>query len=200
MSSAKKNIKKSTKTDTFLTMPKDTPGQRVKYLLKKYGLNQLQFATLFYYGDEALAKTQRGNLNAKLNGNRTITLDDAKRIAEIFPGTFVEFILSGGYENVQDQLAGIINDNQKEAVLLDTAFLSLAKLGGFSIEKFGMASGDIENVISSLHDYTVITSEGNRYSLSLKQVNQLENIICDHAVMSINQFLKFNGKEMKENG
>ena len=175
-------------------LPKTTPGQRVKYLLAKKGYTQKEFAKKLYETEE-VTEAQISNLNAKLNDKRTITPADAEKIASLFD-IYPSFILFGGNENIGDALVEAIDEMNAEGDLLNAAFMSLASLSGYKIERLGVEDGKIEAVFQSLHEYLVVEDGTHKVSLSAAQLNELENILFQHAEITIKAYLKAYGKEL----
>lgn len=183
--------------DNLAKMPKETAGQRVKYLLAKYGMTQREFSKKMYGGDSDKGEAQYTNINAKLNDKRTITQADAEKIAKIFPDVFPQFILYGGYENNADMLADKINEINEEGELLNTAFISLLTLSGMKVNRLGINTEGYKEAISSLHEYIEIESDGRVITLSAEQLNKVENIIFEHSMITIKNFIDAYGKEVK---
>lgn len=195
MKNNQESSEKYKKGDNLADMPKGKPGERVKYLLKKYGMTQKELALKMYDGDETKSASQITNINAKLNDKRAITAKDAKKIAEIFKGTFPQFILDGGYENAAEQFAAIVEEGRNEATLLYTALISLMHLSGLTVKQYGLKKGDIFTVLESIKDYAVIEREGKEITLSVDQISDLENIVFKHAEIAINHYLDIIEKE-----
>lgn len=191
-----------TSTDNLASMPKSTAGQRVKYLLKKYGMTQKELARKLFDGNEDKDfDAFYINLNTKLNSTpndnkRNLTYDDAKRISELF-NTTPQYILDGGYENNAEMLQHLICETEAEADLLHVAFRSLSTLAGYNVQRIGYRDGTLETIISSLYDYAEIEHNGKTLTLSIEQLNELENIIYEHAEITIRRYLESVGKEVR---
>lgn len=183
--------------DNLAHMPKETAGQRVKYLLAKHGMTQREFSRKMYGDDSDNGDSQYTNINAKLNDKRTITQADAEKIAKIFPDVFPQFILYGGYENNADMLADKINEINAEGDLLNTAFLSLITLSGMKVRRLGINTEGVQEALTSLHEYVEIEKDGRVITLSAEQLNKVENIIFEHSEVTIKHFLDAYGKEVK---
>lgn len=120
-------------------------------------------------------------INAKLNGKRSITLDDAKSIAAFFPGVRYQYIMGDDeYITTAAQLESVVQTARDEGNLMFTGLSCFAKLSGFEITPPSYESGsDIKTILNSLSTGYRIRKDGKELFLSPEEMNKLENHFCD---------------------
>lgn len=80
-------------------------------------------------------------LNAKINGHRTITENDCRKIAKFFPGVRVEYLL--GYDDFRtaaERSAAILDKAESDATALDVLIRRIANDAACSIKLLENAS------------------------------------------------------------
>ena len=207
MEKKEKSTKKQALSDRLAEMPKETKGQRIKYLLEKHGMTQRELAKKLYEDSKDKDKEKDfeafySNLNMKISdtAKRNLTYKDVQKIAKIL-NAYPDYIMQGGHENVADEWAYTFNEMHEEGHLLNTAFSSLSLLAGYTIKKVGLHDVNLfdtsKSIRSQLDEYIIIEHDGKEVSLTIEQFNNLENIIFDHAEITIKRFLEACGKEVR---
>lgn len=165
-------------------------GERVKELLKRYGWTQAQLA-------EKLNNMPESVLNAKLNGKRTLTEGDAIQIANLFPPVRKGWIMGEErYPTWGAELTGAMNQANQEGELLNIGFNAFAALNGYSVSFPELPSedkGQIEQVLSALKQGFSISKDGKTVTLSVDEMNRLQNKICDHIGTELNYLFQEKG-------
>lgn len=166
------------------TEVKPIRAQRLKELIDAEGLTQTAFAKEMHYSQQLIS----GIINEKT----ALTEATAEEIASSFPKYSVEWLLGlSDYKNNAEAFRNSISKMNEEGQLLNTALVSIAALAGYNVRLKGIQNDSIEAAMSSLYyDYAEIEHEGTITTLSLEQLRQLQNIIYEHAEVSIRQFLK----------
>ena len=165
-------------------------AERVKQLIEEEGLTQTQFAESIFMSQQSVSRI--------VNQIMPLTEETAADIAFAFPKYSVEWLLGySDYKNNTDAFMHSIQQMNEEGDLLSTAFQSLAALSGYNIKRIGLKTDSLESTISSLYDFVEIEHEGKVMSLSLEQLNTLENIIYEHAEITIKRYLEACGKEVQ---
>lgn len=165
-------------------------AERLKTLISEQKIKQTELAERVHYSQQHIS----GIINQKI----ALTEETAADISSAFPKYSVEWLLGySDHKNSTDAFIHSIQQMNKEGDLLNTAFQSLAALSGYNIRKLGLQTETVEAAISSIHDYVEIEHEGRVMSLSLEQLNTLENIIYEHAEVTIRRYLEAFGKEVR---
>ena len=164
-------------------------GENIKKLLKQYGWTQTQLA-------EKLG-IEPSNLSAKLNGVRPLYEDEISRIAEQFPPVRKGWIMGDErYPTWGAQLAETVNQANQEGELLNIGFNAFAALNGYSITFPKLPSedkGQIEQILSALKQGFSISKDGKTVTLSVDEMNRLQNKICDHIGTELNYLFQEEG-------
>lgn len=150
-------------------------GERVKELLKRYGWTQARLA-------EELNGMPESVLNAKLNGKRTLTEGDAIQIANIFPPVKVGWIMGvDRFPTQGEEMQGVLDQARQEGHLLNIGFGAFASLIGYSVTPPQLPeTAHVNTMISILNQGYTLGKDGKTVSLSITEMNRLQNRICDH--------------------
>ena len=161
-------------------------GDNVKKLLKQYGWTQGQLAK-----ELRIAPT---NLNAKLNGSRTLTDYDAELIAKLFPPVRAEWIMgterfpTQGQDNWE-----VIQQARQEGELLNLGFCAFASLVGYTVSPPQITADEpmsSEEALSAIQKGFTISIGEECISLSIEEMNRLQNKICDHIKNELDYLFK----------
>lgn len=138
-------------------------------------------------------------INAKLNGKRSITLDDAKKIADYFPGVRYQYIMGeDDYITMKSQLESVVQTARNEGNLMFTGLSCFASLSGFEITPPKFESGsDIKTILNSLSTGYLIRKDGKELFLSLEEMNKLENHFCDSIASTLQLMFDLRNTEKK---
>ena len=176
-------------------------AERLKMLINDTGLTQGKFAHSVNHSQQLISDI--------VNGKTALVLETAQDIERVYPDYNAEWLLGlRDHRNDDEALRdSIIKRNEafrdsiikmhEDGDLLNTAFISLASLNGYHVNSLGYRGESVEEIVSSLYDYVEIEHDGAVQTLTIKQLNQLENIICSHAEVTIREYLKgveINGK------
>ena len=158
-------------------------AKRLKALIDEEGLSQTDFADIIHM-------TQQ-NVSRIINLKTALTEATASEISSSFPKYSVEWLLGlSDHKNEAEAFRDNIDKMNQEGDLLNNAFISLAALSGYRVKRLGYQGESVEEVVSSLYEYVEIEHEGKVQTLTIEQLNQLENIICSHAEVTIREYLK----------
>ena len=144
-------------------------------------------------------------LNAKLNGKRTLTESDARKIADFFPGVLVEYILGFvDYKTDGEKFSATISQVKDEGNLLFTGLSAFAQLTDYQIGLTSPArspnenSAPIENWLKMVRDGYTIHHGDKSVQLTLEEMNQFENEVCDFVELKLKHLFRQKGD--KNNG
>ena len=149
-------------------------GERVKALLKRYKWTQTRLAKEL--------NIQTTVLNAKLNGPRTINEGDAIQIAKLFPPVKVGWIMGvDRFPTQGEEMQGVLDQARQEGHLLNVGFGAFATLIGYSVTPPQLPeTAHVNTMISILNQGYTLSKGGKTVSLSIAEMNRLQNRICDH--------------------
>lgn len=149
-------------------------GERVKALLKRYKWTQTRLAKEL--------NIQATVLNAKLNGPRTINEGDAIQIANLFPPVKVGWIMGvDRFPTQGEEMQGVLDQARQEGHLLNVGFGAFATLIGYSVTPPQLPeTAHVNTMISILNQGYTLSKDGKTVSLSIVEMNRLQNRICDH--------------------
>lgn len=136
------------------------------------------------------------SLNAKLNRKRTLTENDARKIAEFFSVRFEYIMCFDDFPTFADLNAHAIQTAQQEGNLLYAGLYCLATLSGYQIETpfTGLSKdGKAEDLIAAIKGGFTIERNGKRISLSLEEMNNFENHLCSYVENELEFIFKMKG-------
>lgn len=162
-------------------------GERVKELLKRFGWTQARLAKELNIKESVL--------NAKLNGKRTLTEDDAIQIAKLFPPVRKGWIMGDErFPTWGDMLSDTIHQADNEGKLLNTGLYAFAALNGYSIIQPNWSEiKQVETALAALKQGYTISKDGKTITLSLDEFRRLQNKICDHIGTELNYLFQEKG-------
>lgn len=133
-------------------------------------------------------------LNAKLNGKRTLTTKDAKKIADFFPGVRFEYIM--GFDNAiteDELLSEYVNKKQNMAQRITSCFITLAELNGFEVILAGtdclVSTGN--NV--KAEDYYILRCGETEERVYFSQITEYVEELSDFLNVRLNRYMKKSG-------
>lgn len=161
-------------------------GERVKALLQANKWTQGQLAEKMHTSVTAL--------NAKLNGKRSLTEEDAEIIAQLFPPTRKGWILGIEQDRTQAvEILRIIEESGHQSALVHAGFKLLASAIGYEItfpltiggipgrvtaDKDGMINA--EDAVKSVKQGYEIAKGEESVTLSIEQMNSFLNKLYAH--------------------
>lgn len=149
-------------------------ADRIKELMKREGITQQNLA------DKIGTTQQRLCSNLKTG---TITDTRVYDIHEAFPEYNLDWLLGHGeFATQRDKNIAVLTQSQNESDTMLSALIGLAKLTGFNIEvNSDVSSNNAETLLKAVHgNYITFSREGKKVSLSITDLNRLENKLCDY--------------------
>lgn len=174
--------------------PPETSGDRVKKLIDMYNKESPgEKITQFSLAEDL--KIHYNAFNAKLNGKRTLTLNDAKAIANKFPGTRYQWImLEDDFRTEGERLAHAFEKVKHEGNLLYTGLWSFAVLADYKIIPPILNNIDSpENHLKAIKGGYKIEKDDQMVSLSLEEMNRFENEVFDFVELKLKHLFKEKG-------
>lgn len=182
-------------------------GDRVKELFKWWNaLHPEQKKTQAELADTMSGRNGKGisaiALNAKLNNGRTLTEKDAREIAAYFPGSRFEFIMCyDDYMTDSEKFGAVISDMQDEAHLLLLGLNAFSKLCDYQISAASPVRTDpapVGEVLKAIREGYTIRKDDRTVRLSLEEMNDFENEVCDFVELKLKHLFKQKGE--RDNG
>ena len=167
----------------------------IKTLLEREGITQEQLAGKIRIsprkGSDPTTTMEPQNLSRCLTSGK-VSEKLCYKIHDAFPKYRIEWLL--GYSDAMTNADLLIDEIQKaneEAYLLHNGFSSFAKLSGFQID-FAPIVGNpsIEENFRNMHEYCTITRDGKSVTLSMSELNDFENELCDYIQLRLFHMMK----------
>ena len=159
-------------------------AERVKTLLERENITQAELATRIFQSQQ--------NISRILNLKTPLTEETARLIISAFPEKRyrIEWLLGyDDYPTPADQFSSVINTARSEADIMTRALISLAELSGFSIEPTERADNSVESYLQAIKKSVTFSRDGRSVSLSLAELNDFENEICDYVEMRLKRMM-----------
>lgn len=172
---------KTKKTSTALSKDlelRPIRAKNIRKLLKDEHLTQKQFGEIL----GGAVPIDARNIS-KMLSNGKITADMCSRIHKAFPKYSLAWLLGEEeYPTQTEKNNAVSQEIHDETVTMHTALFSLAKLSGFKIEmNSNISSKNAETLIRAIHgNYITFSRDGKKVSLSVTDLNRLENKLCDY--------------------
>lgn len=161
-------------------------GLRLKELLKEQNMSQLKLSKTIFYSQQTISKV--------IQGTARLTEAMASRIIEIFPNYYKEWLLGYDYPKNQYELnKQNLYRSIQEGNLLFVALQALAEVNGFSLKFKNNCSdetADIEDIVSKYTSGFILMKEEKSYSISIEEMNVLENKISEYAEFLLNKYIE----------
>lgn len=152
--------------------------------LRNGDFNQTKFA-------ESIHMSQQ-NVSRIIQKHQNLHEDTAQEIVKQYPVYRIEWLM--GYDDYMtraDHLLSVVEQCQAEEETMRSAFFGLARLSGFSIElKRTYPDNSIKSVIQALHSGFTFSRDGKSVYLSLTDINEIENELCDIVEARLKRMLK----------
>ncbi len=154
--------------------------------LRNGKFSQTQFA-------KSIHMTQQ-NVSRIIQMHQALNEQTAKDIIEQYPKYRVEWLL--GYDDYMtpaDYLLAVTAQCQEEEQVMNTAFFGLARLCGFSMElnrKYYDNSLDLDGLFQTIKSTITFSRDGMSVTLSLAEINEIENELCDIVEARLKRMLK----------
>lgn len=170
---------------------KDLWGNRLKELCEKEHITQSELSDSIYISQQTISKI--------INHKASMTEETARRISEKYPGYSFEWLMGYvDYKNEMEHFGQEITEAQDKAHIRWTGLLAFAKLSGFEINfasplpKSTGGRHKVEDAIKMFRDGYVVRRGKQKQNVSLEQMNQLQNEICDFVEFKLNKLLEGN--------
>ena len=159
-------------------------AERLRKLIKREGISQIKLASLINRSQQNISKV--------INLKATLTEDNAQFIISAFPEYRIEWLL--GYDDVmlkKDYFAKTLKKAQGESEIMEQALFGLAALSGFAINPTNPAPDrSVENILQAVKGGITFSRDGKNASMSLTELNDFENELCDYVEMRLKRMLK----------
>lgn len=162
-------------------------AERVKIVYTEQGITQNKLAEII--------NIQQSAISEMVHGKRKVTATTAQAIHSAFPQYSVSYLLGiDDNKNDAEKNIALINQAQKEGALLEAGLRFYASLKGFDISspyERMPDRGQADEMLKHLKDgYLVTSKNGETCALSVKEMNQLENDVCDYVEYRLNRWIK----------
>lgn len=159
-------------------------AERLKELIKAEGITQTQFA-----GSVGMSQQ---NISRIITKKHALTEETARTIIDHYPKYPLEWLL--GYEDymtVADKLVAELSQAQEESDFMTFALIGLARLSGFTVDPAEQQSDNSpQSVINAIKKSVTFSRDGRSVSLSLAELNDFENELCDYVEMRLKHMIK----------
>lgn len=158
-------------------------ANRFKFIREKNKLTQAKLA------EKLNCEPQTINLYE----NRRLPI--SKRVARLMANEFnidEQYLLDENvlYPTKKDEMLAVIDQADRETILLNTVILSLLQLNNFEVEISDIGAGlQVDTVLERINNYLRISKDGKELcSLSVNDANKIGNALNDTFLMIIHRF------------
>lgn len=146
--------------------------------------SQIKFA-------ESINMSQQ-NISRIIQKKQALVEDTARLITDRYPEYRIEWLL--GYDDYMTRanyLLAVAAQCQEEAQVMNTAFFGLARLSGFSMElNRKYYDNSVVGLIQTIKSTITFSRDGKSVTLSLADINEIENELCDIVEARLKRMLK----------
>lgn len=174
--------------------PNPLSGQRVKKLLKENTIDGMR-ATQERLAEKLDISTVY--LSDIVRGSKRLTPELAIKIAKLFPPTRIEWLL--GEDDFQTEAMRFMDEMaviRHEGNLLYTGLCAFAELTDYKIMPLAMNAGSFEEFFDAVKAAYRITNGTQSVTLSLEEMNQFENEVCDFVELKLKHLFKQKGVDL----
>ena len=174
--------------------PNPLSGQRVKKLLKENTIDGMR-ATQERLAEKLDISTVY--LSDIVRGSKRLTPELAIKIAKLFPPTRIEWLL--GEDDFQTEAMRFMDEMaviRHEGNLLYTGLCAFAELTDYKITSLAMNAGSFEEFFDAVKAAYRITDGTQSVTLSLEEMNQFENEVCDFVELKLKHLFKQKGVDL----
>ena len=174
--------------------PNPLSGQRVKKLLKENTIDGMR-ATQERLAEKLDISTVY--LSDIVRGSKRLTPELAIKIAKLFPPTRIEWLL--GEDDFQTEAMRFMDEMaviRHEGNLLYTGLCAFAELTDYKTTPLAMNAGSFEEFFDAVKAAYRITDGKQSVTLSLEEMNQFENEVCDFVELKLKHLFKQKGVDL----
>ena len=132
------------------------------------------------------------NVSRSIQMRQGLTEETARHIIEQYPDYRIEWLLGyDDYMTTADYLLAVTAQCQAEEQVMNTAFFGLARLSGFSMElNRKYYDNSLEGLFQTIKSAVTFSRDGKSVTLSLADINEIENELCDIVEARLKRMLK----------
>lgn len=161
-------------------------GLRVKQLCEEQGINQIELSQRIYISQQKISEM--------INGKANVTETTARAIVQAFPQYRFEWLMGyDDYKNTAEKNNAIIRQAQHEGTLLEAGLRFISSLSGFEIsgpfERIPQLV-PVEELLTQFNEGFIVTKEGESCRLTIDEMVQLENDVCDYVEYRLTRWMK----------
>lgn len=159
-------------------------GERVKTIYQEQNISQGQLAERINMPQSAISEM--------VNGKRTVTETTARAIVQVFPQYSYEWLMGDSdYKTLAEKNLAMFQQVRHDGELLDIAFFYFAKLNDYTVEHPDFSSThQVEEAIHLVNHGYKICKGGQSRQLSIHELRDLENEICDYIGYRLDRFME----------
>lgn len=159
-------------------------AENVKKLIEAEKITQTELA-------DRIHMTQQ-NISRIVQMKQPLTEETARHIIEQYPKYRIEWLLGyDDYMTTADYLLAVTAQCQAEEQVMNTAFFGLARLSGFSMElNRKYYDNSLEGLFQTIKSAVTFSRDGKSVTLSLADINEIENELCDIVEARLKRMLK----------
>ena len=172
-------------------------GLRLKQLCEEKDIKQYELSEIIHISQQAISKM--------MNGTATVTEDTVNLVTAAFPEYRKQWLLGlddfkteadrsrAEMERLSQEIAMV----KYEGDLLYTGLFAFAKLNGFEITPPKTKNtGSIENYFRAVKAGYKIAKGEQAVTLSIEEMNQFENEVCDFVELKLKHLFKQKGVDL----
>lgn len=166
-------------------------GERLKILidrekkLRNGDFNQTKFAKSIHMSQQ--------NVSRIVQKHQNLYEETAQEIVKQYPEYRIEWLMGyDDYMTMADYLLAVTAQCQAEKQVMNTAFFGLARLCGFSMElnRKYYDGNSLEGLFQTIKSAVTFSRDGMSVTLSLEDINEIENELCDIVEARLKRMLK----------
>ena len=174
--------------------PNPLSGERIKKLLNGHKVDGKR-ATQEWLAEELNFTSVY--LSDIVRGKKRLPPELAIKIAKLFPPTRIEWLL--GEDDFQTEAMRFMDEMaviRHEGNLLYTGLCAFAELTDYKITPLAMNAGSFEEFFDAVKAAYRITDGTQSVTLSLEEMNQFENEVCDFVELKLKHLFKQKGVDL----
>ena len=159
-------------------------AERLKMLCKREKLRQIDLVEIVHMRQQ--------NISKMMVLKTAVTDETIRLIHERFPQYRVQWLKGDDdYMTNADLFLSMVNSINENGKLLNNGFLSFAMLNGYQIDYAPVyGNNSIEKTIQNIKKYCTISKDGKSLTLSLAELDDFQNEICDYVAFRLEHMMK----------